>query len=64
MLRRFTARYTKIDSGYMGQLVEWPQVVTEGTDIDDCRTQLQDALEQMVAGYREQGMQIPHSIVL
>ena len=26
----YTAKYTKIDSGYMGQLVEWPEVVTEG----------------------------------
>lgn len=28
----FTAKYTKIDSGYMGQLIEWPEVVTEGAD--------------------------------
>ena len=25
----YTAKYTKISSGYMGQLVEWPEVVTE-----------------------------------
>ena len=29
----FTAKYTKINSGYMGQLVEWPGVVTEGRDL-------------------------------
>jgi len=28
MVTSYTARYTKIDSGYMGQLVEWPEVVT------------------------------------
>ena len=26
----YTAKYTKITAGYMGQLVEWPEVVTEG----------------------------------
>ena len=29
MVRGYTAKYTKIDSGYMGQLVEWPEVITE-----------------------------------
>jgi hypothetical protein len=24
----YTAKYTKIDSGYLGQLVEWPEVIT------------------------------------
>ena len=28
MLNTYTARYTKIASGYMGQLVEWPEVIT------------------------------------
>jgi hypothetical protein len=23
----YTAKYTKIDSGYIGQLVEWPEVI-------------------------------------
>ena len=27
MQRRYTATYTKIDTGYMGQVVEWPEVV-------------------------------------
>jgi len=30
MVRSYTAKYSKIDSGYIGQLVEWPEVVTEG----------------------------------
>lgn len=49
----FTAKYTKIDSGYMGQLIEWPEVVTEGTDIEECRSMLRDALREMVLAYRE-----------
>ena len=30
MISTYTAKYTKIRSGYMGQLVEWPEVITEG----------------------------------
>jgi predicted RNase H-like HicB family nuclease len=37
MFATYTAKYTKITTGYMGQLVEWPEIVTEGRDIEDCR---------------------------
>ena len=52
MLKTYTAKYTRIDAGYMGQLVEWPEVVTEGKDLDDCRLMLQDALREMIAAHR------------
>lgn len=55
----YTAKYTRIDSGYMGQLVEWPEVVTEGKDLEDCRGMLRDALDEMVATYRMIGKEIP-----
>ena len=59
MLKTYTAKYTRIAAGYMGQLVEWPEVVTEGKDLDDCRLILQDALHEMVAVYRQLGKEIP-----
>ena len=59
MLRNYTARYVKIDSGYMGQLVEWPEVVTEGADLEDCRFMLRDALNEMILAYQEQGKEVP-----
>ena len=37
MIKNYTAKYIKINKGYMGQLIEWPEVVTEGRDIEDCR---------------------------
>ena len=55
----YTAKYTKIASGYMGQLVEWPEVVTEGKDLEDCRSMLRDALNEMVLAYNELGKEIP-----
>ncbi len=59
MISMYTAKYTKIGVGYMGQLVEWPEVITEGKDIEECRTMLEDALNEMRAAYRQQGKEIP-----
>jgi predicted RNase H-like HicB family nuclease len=55
----YTAKYTKIDSGYMGQLVEWPEVVTEGKDLEECRAMLRDALQEMLLAYQQLGKEIP-----
>jgi predicted RNase H-like HicB family nuclease len=59
----YTAIYRKIPSGYMGQLVEWPAVITEGKDLDECRTMLKDALREMTAAHREEGMEIPGPVL-
>ena len=59
MLVTYTAKYTKIESGYMGQLVEWPEVVTEGEDLEDCRAMLRDALHEMILAYSQQHKEIP-----
>ena len=59
MVKSYTAKYTKIDSGYMGQLVEWPEVITEGQDIEECRSMLRDALQEMILAYQDQGWEIP-----
>jgi predicted RNase H-like HicB family nuclease len=55
----YTAKYTKIASGYMGQLVDWPEVITEGKDLEDCRSMLRDALNEMLLAYNELGKEIP-----
>lgn len=55
----FTAKYTKINSGYMGQLIEWPEIVTEGRNLEECRVMLRDALSEMVLAYRQIGKEIP-----
>ena len=60
----YTAKYTKIDSGYMGQLVEWPEVLTEGKDLEECRSMLRDALNEMVLAYRQTGKEIPNGNAL
>lgn len=59
MQRRYTATYTKIDTGYMGQVIEWPEVVTEGKDLEECRLMLQDALHEMILAYRQQNRELP-----
>jgi predicted RNase H-like HicB family nuclease len=55
----YTAKYTKIESGYMGQLVEWPEIVTEGKDLEECRKMLRDALNEMILAYQQLEKEIP-----
>ncbi len=55
MFINYTARYITIKSGYLGQLVEWPEVVTEGKDLEDCRAMLRDALQEMILAYQAAG---------
>ena len=43
----------------MGQLVEWPEVVTEGKTMVEWRELLKDALREMILAYEEQGRDIP-----
>jgi predicted RNase H-like HicB family nuclease len=59
MLNNYTARYTKISSGYMGQLVEWPEVITEGNNLEECKKMLKDALHEMIIAYQKQNKEIP-----
>jgi len=59
MISNFTAKYSKISSGYMGQLVEWPEVITEGKTLEECRELLQDALQEMILSCRQQNKEIP-----
>ena len=59
MTRGYTAKYTKVSSGYMGQLVEWPEVITEAKTIEECRESLRDALLEMILAYKQQNREIP-----
>ena len=59
MVKSYTAKYTKIDSGYMGQFVEWPEVISEGKTIEECREMLRDALKEMILAYKQLGKEIP-----
>ena len=34
-------------------------MITEGQDIEDCRSMLRDALQEMVLAYQELGKEIP-----
>jgi len=64
MTKTYTAKYTQIPSGYMGQLIEWPEVVTEGKTIEKCREMLQDALKGMIKAHKQQKKDIPVGRVL
>jgi predicted RNase H-like HicB family nuclease len=55
----YTACYTKTESGYTGQLLEWPEIITEGATIEDCREMLEDAAREMIEVYKEDKLDIP-----
>ena len=61
MIDNYTARFVKRGSGYVGQIVEWPAVVTHGPSLDDCRSLLHSTLNKMVHAYRCDGRDIPQS---
>ena len=48
----------------MGQLIEWPEVVTEGKTLEECRKMLQDAIREMILAYRKQKKEIPQGRAL
>lgn len=56
---QYTAKYTPIPSGYMGQIIEWEEVITEGKDLEECRLMLKDALHEMILAYQQQNKKIP-----
>jgi len=56
----YTICYTKTESGYTGQLLEWPEVISEGATLEECRSMVEDAAREMVAVYEEDSIPIPH----
>ena len=58
---QFTACYTKLEEGcgYMGQLLEWPNVITDGESLEDCRDSLIEVAAEMADIYEEDGLEIP-----
>ena len=55
---KFTACYTPVEAGYMGRILEWPEVITEGATLEECRGMLADAAQEMAAVYQEDGQMI------
>ena len=45
----------------MGKLLEWPGVITEGDDLEDCRELLIEAAGEMADIYKEDGKKIPYT---
>jgi hypothetical protein len=42
---------------YVGS--QWPEIVTEDRDIEDCRDMLRDALNEIILAYQHQGKKSP-----
>jgi predicted RNase H-like HicB family nuclease len=48
----------------MGQLLEWPEVISEGSTIEECRLMVRDAAFEMAQVYKEDGIPIPQGHTL
>ena len=59
MISTYTAKSTRIPSGYMGQLIQWPEVFTEARTLEKCRAMLEDALREMIQACRDEGVEPP-----
>ena len=57
---QFTACYTKLEEGfgYMGRLLEWPNVITSGKDIEECEFMLKDAANEMMLAHKDDNRKI------
>ena len=55
----FNIKFTRTSSGYMGQIEEWPEVISEGATLEECRSMIEDALREMIEAYRTLSQPIP-----
>ncbi len=55
----FVATYQRISRGYMGRIVGFAGVVTEGKTLEACRESLNDALKEMILAYQQEGQPLP-----
>ena len=55
-----TAVFTSDENGWtMAQLAEWPVVVTCAPTVEEARSMLLDAAQEMIASYRDEGREPP-----
>ena len=59
MITNYTIKYMKNELGYTGQLLEWPDVISEGSSIEDCKAMVIDALNEMILAYKQLNKPIP-----
>jgi predicted RNase H-like HicB family nuclease len=43
----------------MGQLLEWPEVISEGATLEECRVMVEDAALEMLRVYEEDSLPVP-----
>jgi predicted RNase H-like HicB family nuclease len=55
-----TTVFTPDENGWiMAQLAEWPAVVTCAPAVEEARSMLLNAAQEMIASYRDEGRELP-----
>jgi predicted RNase H-like HicB family nuclease len=59
MKREFNVVYSTIEDGWvMAQVPELPGAVTQGRDMDEARSMIQEAVELLLASYRDNAAKV------
>lgn len=59
MKREFNVVYTTIEDGWvMAQVPELPGAVTQGRDMDEARSMIQEAVELLLESYRDNAAKV------
>jgi predicted RNase H-like HicB family nuclease len=59
MKREFNVVYTTIEDGWvMAQVPELPGAVTQGRDMDEARSMIQEAVELLLQSYRDNAAKV------
>ena len=60
MVKIYTARYTRTDTDWKGQLLEWPGLSAEGEMLDACRDSLAARLHAGIEACHAEGTEAPY----
>lgn len=60
MVKIYTARYTRTDTGWKGQLLEWPGLCAGGETLDECRDGLLAGLHAGIEACHAEGREAPY----
>jgi predicted RNase H-like HicB family nuclease len=58
-MENYTAFYYKSDMGVVGQVLEWPEIMSVGRNVGEARKMLMMTLDRRIEQFREKGLEMP-----
>ncbi|WP_040294987.1 serpin family protein [Beggiatoa alba] len=60
-LTSYNALYIKTETGFIGKILEWQEIIVQSENLDDCRNQLSQMLYDNILAFQQQNKPIPPS---